>query len=75
MTLPFVLVGKCALAAGEIEHTEEGRGVCLSGVALECSYIFKGGVVAGLADDLTSVFDCQRTLCRYSRLVALVRVD
>ena len=49
MPLPFVLAGECALAAGEIEHTEESPGVCLSGVTLEGGRVLERCVLAGFA--------------------------
>ena len=53
MPLPFVLAGECALAAGEIEHTEESPGVCLSGVALEGGRVLERCMLAGLAHECT----------------------
>jgi hypothetical protein len=47
--LPLIPTSKRALAPSKIEDAEEGPGVCAYFVALECSFIFKGGVIAGLA--------------------------
>jgi hypothetical protein len=53
--LPLIPTSKRALAPSKIEDAEEGPGVYAYYVALECSFIFKGGVIAGLAGVLTFV--------------------
>ncbi len=56
MALPLVLAGKGTLATSEGENTDESSGMGGSYMTLECSNVFKGGVVAGLAGGLTFGF-------------------
>jgi hypothetical protein len=73
--LPLIRASKRALAPIKIEDADKRPGVCAYDVASEYSYTFKGSLIAGLAGNLSSDFDCQRTLCHYFRLVALVSAD